>query len=119
MSKSDGTALPLSAGPDRIAAFVRSMYTDPGHLRVSDPGRVEVARLKGRYRAGGLGDGAIKRRLEELLQELIRPIRDRRATLAADPAQVLGTIRRGTERARERTRETRDLVYRSLGIGTG
>lgn len=136
MSKSDGTALPLSAGPDRISAFVRSMYTDPGHLRVSDPGRVEgnvvfayldafdpdraeVARLKDRYRAGGLADGVIKRRLEELLQELIRPIRDRRATLAADPAQVLGLIRRGTELARERTRETRDLVYRSLRVGSG
>lgn len=136
MSKSAGTALPLSAAPDRISAFVRSMHTDPGHLRVSDPGRVEgnvvfayldafdpdraeVARLKDRYRAGGLGDGVIKRRLEELLQELIRPIRDRRATLAADPAQVLGLIRRGTELARERTRETRDLVYRSLRVGFG
>ena len=41
MSKSAGTALPLSAAPDRISAFVRSMHTDPGHLRVSDPGRVE------------------------------------------------------------------------------
>lgn len=134
MSKSAGTALPLSATPDQISAFVRSMYTDPGHLRVSDPGRVEgnvvfsyldafdpdraeVEELKGRYRAGGLGDGAIKRRLEDLLQELIRPIRERREVFARDPAQVIEILRLGTERARERTRETRDLVFRALRVG--
>jgi len=134
MSKSAGTALPLSARPEEIAAFVRSMYTDPGHLRVEDPGqvegnvvfayldafdpdRVEVAELKARYRAGGLGDGAIKRRLDALLQELIRPIRERRVTFSQDPAQVLELVRRGTERARDRTRETRDLVFRALGVG--
>lgn len=134
MSKSAGTALPLSAEPDRIAAFVRSMYTDPGHLRASDPGRVEgnvvfsyldafdpdraeVARLKERYRAGGLGDRVIKDRLDGILQELLRPIRERRAELARDPGQVLRLIRSGTERARERTRETRDRVFAALGVG--
>lgn len=135
MSKSAGTALPLSARPEEIDAFVRSMYTDPGHLRVEDPGQVEgnvvfayldafdpnpaeVAELKARYRAGGLGDGAIKRRLDMLLQELIRPIRERRALFAEDPAQVLEIVQRGTERARDRTRETRDLVFRALLVGT-
>jgi tryptophanyl-tRNA synthetase len=134
MSKSAGTALPLSARPEEISAFVRSMYTDPGHLRVEDPGRVEgnvvfayldafdpdragVAELKARYRAGGLGDGAIKRRLEDLLQELIRPIRERRAVFARDPAQVIEILRLGTGRARDRTRETRDLVFRAFRVG--
>lgn len=134
MSKSAPGALPLSADPDRISAFVRSMFTDPGHLRASDPGRVEgnvvfayldafdpdraeVERLKERYRAGGLGDAVIKRRLEELLQELIRPIRERRLRFARDPGRVIALLREGTERARERTRETRDLVYRALRVG--
>ena len=134
MSKSAGTALPLSAGPDQISAFVRSMYTDPGHLRASDPGRVEgnvvfayldafdpdrteVARIKAHYRAGGLGDRAIKRRLEDLLQELIRPIRERREVFARDPAQVIKILRRGTERADQLTSETRSRVFTALRVG--
>lgn len=116
-SKSLGNAIPLSASPDEIRAAVRAMYTDPGHVRVSDPGRVEgnvvfayldafdpdadaVAELKARYRAGGLGDMALKRRLEELLQALLAPIRERRAALAADPAEALAVVERGTQAAR-------------------
>src|SRR5690606_29827890 len=100
-SKSLGNSISLSASPDEIRAAVRAMFTDPGHLRASDPGRVEgnvvfahldafdpdrdaVEALKEHYRAGGLGDMAVKRRLEELLQALLEPIRSRRAELAAD-----------------------------------
>ena len=117
-SKSLGNAIALSATPDEIRARVRAMYTDPGHLRASDPGRVEgnvvfahlrafdpdadaVAELEARYRAGGVGDVMLKRRLEAVLQELLAPIRARRAELAADPAAVLGVVERGTARARE------------------
>jgi tryptophanyl-tRNA synthetase len=134
MSKSAPGALPLSAGPDQITSFVRSMFTDPDHLRVQDPGRVEgnvvftyldafdpdrveVDRLKGAYERGGLGDGEIKRRLEGVLQELIRPIRDRRAALATDPGYVLGLVRDGTRRARDRTGQTHDAVFEALGVG--
>jgi tryptophanyl-tRNA synthetase len=115
--KSLGNAIPLSAGPDEIRTAVRAMYTDPAHVRASDPGRVEgnvvfahlrafdpdqaaVAELEERYRAGGLGDAALKRRLEELLQALLAPVRERRARLAADPAEVLALVRRGTREAR-------------------
>lgn len=133
MSKSGGNAILLSAPPEAIAAAVQGMFTDPGHLRAEDPGQVEgnvvftyldafdpdraaVAALKDRYRRGGLGDGLLKRRLDEVLQALIAPIRARRAELAADPAQVLAVIRDGTERARARTEETRDAVTAALGL---
>jgi len=133
MSKSGGNAITLSASPDQIAASVRAMFTDPGHLRVDDPGRVEgnvvfayldafdedrgaVAALKAQYRQGGLGDQAIKRRLDGVLQAMIGPIRDRRAALARDPGFVLGVIRHGTERARARTEDTHRAVVEALGL---
>jgi tryptophanyl-tRNA synthetase len=116
-SKSLGNAIPLSASPDEIRAKVNAMFTDPGHIRVSDPGRVEgnvvfayleafdpdqgaVAALEAQYREGGLGDVALKRRLDETLQELLAPIRARRAVFARDPGEVLATIRGGTHRGR-------------------
>ncbi|MGG7568305.1 tryptophan--tRNA ligase [Rhodovulum sp. DZ06] len=133
MSKSGGGALRLSAAPDEIRAAVRAMFTDPGHLRIEDPGRVEgnvvfawldafdpdkaeVEALKARYRAGGLGDGAIKKRLEEILQALLAPIREERARLARDPGHVTRVIREGTERARARTEATKDAVTAALGL---
>lgn len=115
-SKSLGNAIALSASPDAIRDKVRAMFTDPTHLRASDPGHVErnvvfayldafdaqreeVETLKQRYRDGGLGDVLLKRRLEEVLQALLEPIRSRRALLARDPAAVLAIIRAGSERA--------------------
>jgi len=117
-SKSLGNAIALSAAPDEISAAVRAMYTDPGHLRVDDPGRVAgnvvfahlrafdpdqdaVAELEAHYARGGLGDRVLKRRLEELLQSLLAPIRTRRAELADDPASVLAILERGSACARE------------------
>ncbi|MBK5186979.1 MAG: tryptophan--tRNA ligase [Gemmatimonadaceae bacterium] len=116
-SKSLGNAIALSASPDEIREKVRAMFTDPEHVRASDPGHVEgnvvfayleafdprrdeVAELEQRYRAGGLGDVALKRRLEEVLQSLLEPIRSRRELLARDPDSVLAILRAGTERAR-------------------
>ncbi len=135
MSKSGGNAIALSATPDEISAAVRAMFTDPNHLRVEDPGRVEgnvvftyldafdedrarLDDLKAHYRRGGLGDSKIKRRLEDILQALIGPIRERRARLAEDPAYVLEVIRRGTERARLRTEATNREVVEALGLFT-
>ena len=119
-SKSLGNAIPLAATRDEVRTLVRAMYTDPGHARASDPGTVEgnvvfayldafdpdgeaVAELKAHYRRGGLGDMTLKRRLEEVLEELIAPIRDRREILASDPERVLDVVREGTERARNVT----------------
>lgn len=133
MSKSQGNAVPLSASPDEIRDAVRRMYTDPGHVRAADPGEVDgnvvftyldafdedaatVAELKARYRRGGLGDMAVKRRLEEVLEALLAPIRERRRRLAGDPGHVMDVLRRGTRLARERTQATLDAVREALGL---
>ncbi|MGY2986687.1 tryptophanyl-tRNA synthetase [Bradyrhizobium sp. USDA 4508] len=133
MSKSAGNAIALSASPGAITAAVRAMFTDPDHLRVGDPGKVEgnvvfsyldafdddhhaVEELKARYRRGGLGDAAVKRRLEDILQALIAPIRTRRAELAGDRDHVADVIRRGTSKAREITERTKRDVMAGLGV---
>lgn len=133
MSKSGGNAVPLSASDAEIEAAVRRMYTDPGHLRASDPGRVEgnvvftyldafdpdpeeVAALKAQYRRGGLGDAALKERLAGVLRDLLGPIRERRAGIARDPDFVMDMLRTGTARARTVTAATRDAVQDALGL---
>jgi tryptophanyl-tRNA synthetase len=133
MSKSQGNAIPLSATPDEIREAVRRMYTDPNHLRASDPGTVEghvvftyldafdedraaVEELKAHYRRGGLGDAAVKRRLEDILQTLLAPIRERRAALARDPAYVIDVLQTGTLAARETTQATLDELRNGLGL---
>ncbi len=133
MSKSGGNAIPLSASPDEISAAVKAMFTDPNHLRVEDPGQVEgnvvfaylhafdedkiaVEELTAKYERGGLGDGVVKKRLDGILQELLAPIRTRRAQLSKDPAYVLEVIRKGTEIARDRTNATKREVVEHLGL---
>jgi tryptophanyl-tRNA synthetase len=133
MSKSLGNAIALGATPDEITKAVNNMYTDPGHLRVSDPGQVEgnvvfafldafepdtgkVAELKAHYRRGGLGDAVVKRMLNERLQALLEPIRTRRREFEADRAEVLAVLRRGTMRAREVAGETLAEVKRAMGL---
>ena len=132
MSKSQGNSIPLSSSADAIRDSVKSMYTDPNHLRASDPGTVEgnvvftyldafdgdratVERLKAEYRAGGLGDMVVKRRLEEQLQTLIAPIRERREQFARDPGYVFDMLREGTQRAKDVTQATLDEVRAALG----
>lgn len=133
MSKSLGNAIPLSASSDDIRNAVRQMYTDPNHLRATDPGTVEgnvvftyldafcedialVDNLKARYRKGGLGDMVVKRHLEEVLQAIIAPIRERRAHLANDPAYVMSVLQEGTAKAKERTENTISEIRRALGL---
>jgi tryptophanyl-tRNA synthetase len=136
-SKSLGNAIPLAATREEIHTLVRAMYTDPGHARASDPGTVEgnvvfayldafdpdreaVTELKAHYRRGGLGDMTLKRRLEDVLERLIAPIRERREALAGDPGHVLEVIRDGTERARTVTtgvlRDVREVFSLDLAI---
>lgn len=133
MSKSQGNAMPLSASDTEIAAAVQRMYTDPDHLRASDPGRVEgnvvftyldafdsdveaVAELKAHYRRGGLGDVALKRRLTDVLRATIAPIRERRETLSRDPDFIMDVLRAGATQGREITQRTKEEVVSGLGL---
>ncbi|WP_112606378.1 tryptophan--tRNA ligase [Rhizobium sp. WW22] len=133
MSKSQGNAIPLSASSDEIRDAVRRMYTDPDHLRVSDPGKVEgnivftyfdafcedrqfVEEMKEHYRRGGLGDVTLKRHLEDGLQALLAPIRERRALYAAEPDYVMEVLREGTRKARQRTEATLAELRSALGL---
>jgi tryptophanyl-tRNA synthetase len=118
MSKSLGNGIYLADDADTLRAKVRQMYTDPGHLRVSDPGKVEgntvftyldvfasdtdtVADLKEHYQRGGLGDVKVKDYLFEVLDAELAPIRERRAEFSKDRAAILEMLRDGTERANE------------------
>lgn len=133
MSKSLGNTLTLSASEEEIHRAVSAMYTDPNHLRVADPGQTEgnvvftyldafhadktfVAEMKAHYRRGGLGDRQCKIALETCLQELLAPIRERRATYIQDKGMLLALLRRGSERAHELTQRTLHEVKRGLGL---
>jgi tryptophanyl-tRNA synthetase len=127
MSKSRGNAIFLSDSADTIRQKVMGMYTDPQHLRASDPGRVEgnpvfaylnafdpdqmgLASLKEHYQRGGLGDVTVKRRLIDVLEAIIAPIRARRADFARDPHEVMRLLYHGTQRGRTKAAQTLDAV---------
>ena len=133
MSKSLGNTIVLDATDKDIKKAVNAMYTDPNHLRIEDPGQVEgnivftyldafdpnkeeVEELKAHYRRGGLGDGAVKKRLEGVLKELIGPIRERRIELAKDPDYIMDILKAGTDKCRLITQQTLDEVKSGLGV---
>lgn len=133
MSKSLGNTLTLGASADDISKAVHAMYTDPNHLRVSDPGQIEgnvvftyldafhpdtaqVAAMKEHYQRGGLGDRQCKKELEACLQALLEPIRERRLQFSADKAALMEILQAGTEKAREVTQQTLAEVKRGLGL---
>ncbi len=114
MGKSLGNAIYLSDPADVVRKKVLSMYTDPGHIRVSDPGKVEgnpvfcyldafdpdkqkVAELKEQYQKGGLGDVVIKKYLADVLENFLLPLRQRRELFAKDPGAVMAILKQGTE----------------------
>ena len=117
MSKSLGNALLLSANSREIHDAVMSMYTDPNHLKVSDPGQVEgnvvftyldafddepqaVAELKAHYRRGGLGDVVLKKRLQGKLENVIAPIRERRSQFGGRRDYIMDVLRAGHRASR-------------------
>jgi tryptophanyl-tRNA synthetase len=133
MSKSLNNGIYLSDSPDDIQKKVMSMYTDPNHIRVEDPGQVEgnvvftyldvfdenkekVAELKEHYQRGGLGDVKIKRYLNEVLQEKLEPIRTRREEFAKDKEAVRDILKAGSEKAERVAAQTLDEVKAAMGI---
>jgi len=142
MSKSLGNCIYLSEEADEIAKKVRGMYTDPGHLRVEDPGKVEgnvvftyldafcsperfaalcsdypsLNEMKAHYQRGGLGDVKVKKLLQAVLEEELAPIRARRKEFAKDPAQVYEILRQGSLKAREIAAQTLDEVKTAMKI---
>lgn len=142
MSKSLGNCIYLSDSADEVNRKVKTMYTDPTHLQVSDPGHLEgntvftyldafatdeqVARLtadyqtlqemKDHYTRGGLGDMKCKKLLMAVLQETLEPIRQRRAEYEKDIPMVYDILRHGCEVAREAAAQTMDDVRRAMKI---
>ena len=142
MSKSLGNCIYLSDEPEVIKQKVFSMYTDPNHIRVEDPGKVEgntvftyldvfskpedfekylpeyknLEGLKAHYTRGGLGDVKIKKFLNSILQDLIAPIRERRKELEKNPETVFEILRKGTEKARLVAKQNLITLKTNMGI---
>ena len=142
MSKSLGNCIYLSDDADTVWQKVRSMFTDPNHLNVSDPGTVEgnavftyldafscdehfakylpdyqnLDEMKDHYLRGGLGDMKCKKLLNSILNEMLEPIRQRRHELEQDIPEIYNILRRGTEKARETAAQTMDEVRNAMKI---
>ena len=142
MSKSLGNCIYLADSPDDIRQKVMSMYTDPNHLQVSDPGNTKdnpvflyldafctdehfarylpdyanLDELKAHYQRGGLGDVKVKKFLNNVLQETLEPIRPRRQELAKDPAAVMEILKEGSFRAQAEAAKTLSKVKHAMRI---
>lgn len=142
MSKSLGNCIYLSDTPDEIKTKVMSMFTDPDHLRIEDPGKVEgntvfayldafatddhfaeflpdyknLDELKDHYRRGGLGDVKIKKFLIKVLQTELKPIYDRRLELAKDTDAVYEILKKGTQKAKAKAAATLAKVRHAMQI---
>jgi tryptophanyl-tRNA synthetase len=142
MSKSLGNCIYLSDSADEVWQKVRSMYTDPLHVNLNDPGHVEgnavftyldafasddhfsrywpeyqnLDELKEHYRRGGLGDMKCKKFLNQVLNEFLEPMRQRRHELQQDIPEIYNILRRGTEQAREVAAQTMSEVRHAMRI---
>ncbi|CDK30535.1 tryptophan--tRNA ligase [Candidatus Babela massiliensis] len=133
MSKSLGNAIFLSDSADIVAKKVKSMYTDPEHIHVSDPGKVEgntvfayldvfdknseeVEMLKEHYKKGGLGDMVLKKRLTDILNNFLEPIRIRRKEFEQNPDYVLSILKEGSEKAQSIGEKTLKEVKTAMKI---
>lgn len=142
MSKSLGNCIYLSEEPDEIQKKVFSMFTDPTHIKVSDPGKLEgntvftyldafckdeyfaeflpeyqsLQELKDHYTRGGLGDMKVKRFLNHVLQAELEPIRNRRKEYQKDIPYVYEILRKGSEKAEAVAAQTLKEVKESMKI---
>ena len=133
MSKSLNNGIYLSDDDETLAKKVKSMYTDPTHIRVEDPGHVEgnvvftyldifdpdkkrVQELKEHYQRGGLGDMKLKKHLLEVMEAELAPIRKRRMEYAKDMDAVMAMLQEGSRKANEKAEETMKQVRAAMGI---
>lgn len=142
MSKSLGNCIYLSDPADEVQKKVKSMYTDPDHLRVQDPGKLEgntvftyldafcrpghfglylpdypnLEELKAHYQRGGLGDMKVKGFLNSIMQETLEPIRNRRKEFEKEIPAIYDMLKKGCDTAREAAAATLDDVRRSMKI---
>lgn len=133
MSKSLGNAIYLSDDEKTLQKKVMSMYTDPTHIHVEDPGHIEgnvvftyldifdpdkehVQELKDQYQAGGLGDVKIKRYLFEVLNSELKPIRERREEFAKDIPAVYDMLKQGCADANEVANQTLAEIRHAMGL---
>ena len=142
MSKSLGNCIYLSEEPEEIKKKVFSMFTDPTHIRVEDPGKLEgntvftyldafcrpeyfaeflpeysdLDELKAHYQRGGLGDVKVKRFLNTVMQEELGPIRAKRKELEQHIPEIYEILKKGSEEARKAAAETMAEVKRAMRI---
>lgn len=142
MSKSLGNCIYLSDSAKEVAKKVKSMYTDPLHLNIEDPGHLEgncpfiyldafsspehfakyapqyasLDEMKEHYTRGGLGDGTVKKLLINILEETLAPIRERRAQFENDIPMVYDILHKGSIKAREAAAKTLDDVRSAMRI---
>ena len=142
MSKSLGNCIYLSDSADEVWQKVRSMYTDPEHVNLNDPGHVEgnavftyldafscdqdfadfwpeyqnLDELKDHYRRGGLGDMKCKKFLNQVLNKFLEPMRQRRHEFEQDIPEIYNILKKGTEQAREVGAQTMDEVRKAMQI---
>ncbi|EFL85429.2 tryptophan-tRNA ligase [Desulfovibrio sp. 3_1_syn3] len=142
MSKSLGNCIYLSDSEEDVKKKIMSMFTDPTHLRMEDPGQVEgnpvfiyldaccgdehfekylpeyknLGELKAHYARGGLGDVKVKRFLNSVLQEILGPIRERRKEISKDIPAVYRILEEGSRKARKKAAETLAAMKRAMKI---
>lgn len=142
MSKSLGNCIYLSDSEEEVKKKIMSMFTDPNHLRMEDPGQVEgnpvfiyldaccrdehfekylpeyknLGELKAHYARGGLGDVKVKRFLNSVLQEILCPIRERRKEISKDIPAVYRILEEGSRKARKKAAETLAAMKRAMKI---
>ncbi len=142
MSKSLGNCIYLSEEADEVKKKVMSMFTDPGHLRVEDPGSLEgntvfiyldafckdehferylpdyanLDELKAHYQRGGLGDVKVKKFLNHVMQETLEPIRNRRKELQKDIPYIYEVLKKGSQEAKAAAAKTLDNVRNAMKI---
>ena len=133
MSKSLGNAIYLSDDEETVKKKVMSMYTDPNHIRVEDPGNVEnntvftyldafykdkehLEELKAHYRRGGLGDVKVKKFLNNVMQTELKPIRERRKEWEQKIPEVYEILKTGSEEAKQVAQQTLHDVRKAMKI---